>query len=855
MRITCVLFFLFTILSSLGQEYYVTTADLNIREGAGVGYKTIHVLVIGDTIELLGNSNGNWSNIKYKDHLGYVSKKYLDKIKIPEQAVTDTIPNQNTETNEEENNSFLIALFLVIAIAYFINRIGKKSRYKTTTALLSLFLGSFGMQYFYLNKITIGVLSILFSWTFIPMAVGIIDSIRFATMKDEKFILLYKGNRKIARKTEQKRSKNKITSLPTNTTQTNVAKTITQAKNENISNYKSSPPKHLSENESIIDVTQENINLSIPQAPVNEISSDKDFSEEVPYWRFSYVYSNRELDSATKAQKEFYKYFKNKFLEGEYVDIKGNSNYAFILYYDLLEAYKEHNDIQLLEKQFKLLIEVCNETKRYVLISLNIELNGRTDAYSIDRLIKLADPAYLYQNNYSDYNPDLYKLGTIYKDKLSLDEKEVQWLNKFYRQFNVFLDIEACNIAVLKHYLFILKSLEQRFLELDSDLGTELNYFINIEEDDYIDESSSWDYGINNYYVNRAESRIFTAIFKRVENSVRESFGHKRKVSEEFTPYDDDLNIEFEDKIGRILRDVIIEQSDKISKPDFKTQIELNAQNVNRWKREFNVAKNNFNSKNKELFFNVINDLEKSNCNNPNIENVFYEASRFVAKYDKQQALIYHTKYVYYNIKSDKFKRKKLTKTAKRVLFVTKEQKKNFDKITSNLITTQNLQHALEQIPLIYVPKRRKIQLNPSEIKAAKDKHKGTVELLNDYLQEEEPLENSMEEEDSLTESTEVTTIPDIDIESMFIVGIKMNKVQEELVKNIVDNKYEINQEEVERYALQLGMFKNQLIDSINEACEEILGGEALIEEEDDNYIIEESFYQEIIQINYDVKN
>ena len=41
-------------------------------------------------------------------------------------------------------------------------------------------------------------------------------------------------------------------------------------------------------------------------------------------------------------------------------------------------------------------------------------------------------------------------------------------------------------------------------------------------------------------------------------------------------------------------------------------------------------------------------------------------------------------------------------------------------------------------------------------------------------------------------------------------------------------------------------MFKNQLIDCINEACEAYLDGEALIEEEDDNYIIEESYYIEI---------
>src|SRR5699024_401465 len=393
MRIACVLFFLFTIISSHGQEYYVTTADLNIREGAGVGYNTIHVLKIGDTIELLESTHGNWVNIKYKDYVGYASKKYLDKIEAPEQAVTETIPDQNIETSEKENNSFFIALFLIIISAYFINRIGKKSRYKTTTALLSLFLGSFGIQYFYLNKIKAGILSIIFSWTFIPLIIGIIDSIRFTVMKDEKFVLLYNGTRKIESNVKQKTTNNKTTSLPKD--------------NNHINFVENSSSKQVIEDETIIDVTQENINLSIPQTPVNEISSDRDFSEEVPYWRFSYVYSNRELDNATKAQKEFYKYFKNKFLEGEYVDIKGDSNYAFILYFDLIEAYQEHKDIQLLERQFKLLGEISSATKRYMLNSLKFKLSKRTDSYSMKKLNELEDPAYLYHNNFSDYNPDL----------------------------------------------------------------------------------------------------------------------------------------------------------------------------------------------------------------------------------------------------------------------------------------------------------------------------------------------------------------------------------------------------------------------------------------------------------------
>jgi hypothetical protein len=62
----------------------------------------------------------------------------------------------------------------------------------------------------------------------------------------------------------------------------------------------------------------------------------------------------------------------------------------------------------------------------------------------------------------------------------------------------------------------------------------------------------------------------------------------------------------------------------------------------------------------------------------------------------------------------------------------------------------------------------------------------------------------------------------------------------------IVNNSFLIHQDEVDKFALNNGLFKNQLVDSINELCEEYLGGEVLIEEDKENYIIEESYYREI---------
>ncbi len=45
----------------------------------------------------------------------------------------------------------------------------------TTALLLALFLGGFGAHHFYLGKIGLGVLYVLFVWTFIPAIVALIE--------------------------------------------------------------------------------------------------------------------------------------------------------------------------------------------------------------------------------------------------------------------------------------------------------------------------------------------------------------------------------------------------------------------------------------------------------------------------------------------------------------------------------------------------------------------------------------------------------------------------------------------------------------------------------------------------------
>jgi len=62
---------------------------------------------------------------------------------------------------------------------------------KIAAALFAFFLGGIGAHKFYLGKIGMGIVYILFCWTFIPSFIGFIEGILFLTMSEEKFAEKY----------------------------------------------------------------------------------------------------------------------------------------------------------------------------------------------------------------------------------------------------------------------------------------------------------------------------------------------------------------------------------------------------------------------------------------------------------------------------------------------------------------------------------------------------------------------------------------------------------------------------------------------------------------------------------------
>ncbi len=64
---------------------------------------------------------------------------------------------------------------------------------RIAAALLAFFLGGFGIHKFYLGQIGLGIVYLLFCWTFIPAVVAFIEFILLLVMSDAEFNRKYGG--------------------------------------------------------------------------------------------------------------------------------------------------------------------------------------------------------------------------------------------------------------------------------------------------------------------------------------------------------------------------------------------------------------------------------------------------------------------------------------------------------------------------------------------------------------------------------------------------------------------------------------------------------------------------------------
>lgn len=538
----------------------------------------------------------------------------------------------------------------------------------------------------------------------------------------------------------------------------------------------------------------------------------------VPEWKFHYVYDAKELDQANTEQKEFYKIFKEAFKNEIYYDLENNSNYSFVLLFDLRDEYNTTKDILILEDRIKKLGLYYPKTKSYGRSILIDKLDSLGDYRGISRIQNDID------FNYTEYDHDIYKLGSTLKKKMQLSDDEVTLLNKLWYPRNNFCSIEFCCIQIVKIYLITIKRLSERFEKNDLEKEfSKIAYILVSKEYKY--SKSSYEF---KYSIETTTNEIYQNIFKKCENLVREKYDHKRKLNTELN-YTKSESIEIiKNKFLNNLDEILVDLESEIINPDLPTEIELNFQNTTRWKKRFEKLKADYTDH--LTFKSDILNLAEQNKKNPSIETIFFEASKFMVTRDKEIALELYLNYIYYDVLSDSFNNKQLTKTIQKSLFYNEKQLLDFESIVNDLIKNKNLKSALDKVKLIYKIKRKSIELNENQISEVQKQHSSTVELLNEYLEDVES-----EHEIELFIEKDIPTINNPIINER----IKLTENQILLLEIFKKNDLRVLQSDVDIFAKSKNVFKNYLIDSINEVCFETLD-DILIEEIDEFYVINE---------------
>ena len=715
---------------------------------------------------------------------------------------------------------------------------------KKITSVLALVFGGIGIHRFYLGQTAKGVFSILFCWTYIPIIIGVIDFFIFHLMGQEFFDFKYNQKTKIhcsACQTSLSKENFSFWNFGTGNPVCKMCFQKIRKKSKETGKYefseletqkiifgeaKEKPLLNSHTDNSIIDVTGQTTKISSNTILAKYIPG-------IPKWSMQYVYSFTEINKASHNQKEFYGSFKFSFLNGIYYDLEGNTNYAFILLFDLQNEYYNHKNLSTLESQFNILGKCYPKTKSYA------------DDFLVKKREKDSTIEFKSTNHYSNdnFNDEYWKFGDKCKFKLNLKLDEINLLNKLTNTNDNFYSIEFCLLEVCKIYLAVFSELNIFLTESSRSLEGELMVIADIiARKDFRYRKGSQNY---NYCTKRiATDEFFVYIFKRCDKALREYFDIKGKRNTDTYFINSNINIELFNNIISKVDDSINSLILKVNKPTKEVEIELNSHFTTRWRIRYDEIIQN----NPGRFVESIIELGNLNIKTPSIQNIYFDASKFICKSDKESSIQFYFYYLYYDLKSPVIKNKPLTKYMHTNLFSSKEQLANFERIVSELIKYKDLDKALKQIPEIYKIKRKKIELNRASIKEVIEQHSETVELLNEYLKDD------IEDENTIIRSKEISN-EEIQIEiiqkneeihkSNFVSELAFTAIHTTALELFVKSNFSIAQDEFEVFAKSKGVFKNQLIESINDTCYEFLD-DVLIEEEEDFYTISTDYFQKI---------
>lgn len=433
---------------------------------------------------------------------------------------------------------------------------------------------------------------------------------------------------------------------------------------------------------------------------------------------------------------------------------------------------------------------------------------------------------------------------------MGLDKQERAILDQLRFSGSGFTGIEFCKIEIIKLFFLSLKQLKNQYI----DQNTTLNDQFAVISDLIARKHSNYRRNSRNYNscMQWSGSNIYQNLFKVCDNVIREHYGNKRRATiDEFCTHPDIVDA-FNDNLFQKFRGILLTNIGIVNHLDEDTTIELNALNTTRWKYQFSDIIEQIDKLPTVEYLERIVELGQLNKKNPSLENIYYEASKHIAKKDKTAALTLYMRYIdSAHLKSIMFNnRKQLAKTTQKSLFVSQEQIDEFETIISEFISNTNFDEALAKIAAFYTPKRKKISIDKHQIKEVQEQHSQTVELLNEYLNDDVEDGNTQLVGNPTEDEATINIISGNHNEDASLIvtdSISFTDIQLHALNLCVKASFNIEVSELSDFAKQNGHFVNQLIDSINELCYETID-DLLIEEEGECYVINEQYFKMIIK-------
>lgn len=539
----------------------------------------------------------------------------------------------------------------------------------------------------------------------------------------------------------------------------------------------------------------------------------------VPVWSHHYVYSADELRQATPAQKAFYEKYKAEFYNGRHLDLQGNTNYGFILFFELLDDYRRHQDLLLLERRLHDLEISCPRTRPYAksnLVQLMRAAGNHDDATRIEN---------------AQANP--WHWRERYIRELNLSKVDAQLLNSIWISGNAFVNIEFCTKELIRLYVSAMKVLAESFQEQQVSKHNTFQFIGDLiarKQNHYRVGSPNY-----KYIIEHSESTLSEYVLRYCESELRTHLGHNRKMNINGYLNHSEVISAIGEKIIAPIAAHMPELLRGIAEPNEAVEVALNAITPTRWKNRLFLTDEHYTQIGLEKFKAEVDRQLRLNVQNSSLDIIFQDVVKFSAQHDKPTSLQYYLRYSHYCFGIKNTDPKPMPKNLQKVLFRMETDIRRFEELVTKVKTGEKLAHLLAEAAIFYAPVRKKITLNTTLIDQVEQQYTGTVELLNGYLQDEEPV--------SLPVIPVLITEP-VNNTTRYVLSFTAG--QSGLIELFKAHDFALEAADINIYCQNIGLMPSALVNDINEHCYELLD-DPLIEEQDQQYTINPYYYQQLL--------